>query len=146
MKRKIFLITIFLLLPSLAWLFYSGVFMDGELRKGSSKYSYFSELADSFMNGRLDVKKEKGDVVHDLVFYKNKYYLYWPPVTALVYIPLKAVFKGNSHVRLVTASFGAINVALFALILILFSSRYNINLRYRETIFLIIFWAFGTVH
>ncbi len=146
MKRKIFLVTIFLLLPATAWLFYSGICIDGELRKGNTKFDYFSELAGSFMEGRLDVIKEKGGKVDDLVRYKGKYYLYWPPVPALFYIPLKSVFDGKIYDHLVTASFGALNTGLVALVIILLSLKYNINLRYREIIFLTIFWAFGTVH
>ena len=52
--------------------------------------NYFRDLADAFLHGRLDVTSTLND--RDLVHFNNKLYLYWPPMPAVVYTPLVALF------------------------------------------------------
>jgi hypothetical protein len=144
--REVLFGVLFAMLPLLAWLVYSGLLAHGHLRKGPDQFAYFRDLAQSFLQGRLDVPRGPGQNIHDLVDYNGRFYLYWPPVPALVYVPIVLLFGSNIHDALVTATFGAINVALVILLLARLSDRFGLALRPWERLGLVVFWAFGTVH
>ncbi len=136
---------ILILLPVLTWLFYSGLFVSGRLRTGGEPFNYFKDLAGSFAHGRLDIDRASGEKTADLAFYNNKFYLYWPPVPALVYMGLNAL--GNpTQDNLIAASFGALNTTLVILLFFVFSKKYGMGLKPLEVLFLAVFWSFGTVH
>jgi orotate phosphoribosyltransferase len=59
----------------------------------SVKSDYYNNLAKSFTEGRLDVTNTRGDL--DLIDFKDKHYLLWPPVPAIVLMPIVAVAVGN---------------------------------------------------
>jgi hypothetical protein len=138
-------IIILILLPVLSWLFYSGLFVTGKLRTGGEQFNYFKDLAVSFAHGRLDIDRAGGDKTADLAFYNNKFYLYWPPAPALVYMGLNALGKPTQD-HLIAASFGALNTALIILLFFLLSKKYGLELKPFELLFLALFWSFGTVH
>jgi hypothetical protein len=141
-KKLIFII------PLLVFLVYSGLLLPGsfKFRTAQNNMNYFKELAVSFMHGRLDIDLPKNTDGHDLVFYGGKYYLYWPPVPALVYIPFSLAWGTNTPDDTIIAAIGAINSMLLIILLALFSRRFGLNLPDYVIALLAVFWAFGTVH
>src|SRR5262245_46041565 len=54
-------------------------------------YAYFNYLADAFVHGQLYLRLLPIST-HDLSFFNEKYYLYWPPMPAVVLMPFVALF------------------------------------------------------
>ena len=136
---------IFFLIPIVIWLIYTGILIDGRFKVFPDELNYFKDLSLSFSQARLDIDRPF-PWMHDLVFFKGKYYLYWPPVPALVYIPFTALWGRNTPDTCIANSFGALNVLLLMIVLNLFSKRYSLKPGYAGIIFLSVFWALGTVH
>jgi hypothetical protein len=143
--ERIKVLTIFIILPVFVWLFYSGLFIQGKLRTGGVEYNYFKDLAASFKQGRLDIDRAPGQMKNDLTPHNGKYYLYWPPVPAIVYMGLIGSGRDTQD-NLIIAAFGAINTALIIALFFMFSKKYALMLKPFEILFLAVFWAFGTVH
>ena len=139
------LLPMLMLSALIAWLFYSGLLVHGRLRTGSDEFNYFRDLARSFTQGRLDIYRLPGQMNDDLTYYGGKYYIYWPPVPALVFLAINP-FKGLEHDRLINASFGAVNSALVILLFALLSSAYGLGFKRRHLVMLWLFWTLGTVH
>lgn len=138
-------VLILIIMPAAVWLFYSGFFVYGKLRAGGVENNYFKDLAVSFKHGRLDISRAAGAVTYDLARYNGKYYLYWPPVPAVVYMGLTDGGKDTQD-NLIAAAFGALNTAVLVALLLSFSKMYALKLKPVEILFLSLFWAFGTVH
>jgi hypothetical protein len=83
---------------------------------------------------------------HDLVFFQNQIYLYWPPFPALVLMPFVLVFGVGVSDVLITTLIGALNVAGVSLLLKAAAQRGIIHLSETQQAWLTIFFAFGTVH
>ena len=89
----------------------------GEFRGNSSDFQYFKYLAHSFTEGRLDLEECPYPTnCHDLVLFNDKIYLYWPPVPALAYIPLVAIYDFQTPDQAISHILGAVNVLLFFLV------------------------------
>lgn len=56
-----------------------------------SPFAYFNYLADAFLHGQLNLRILPANL-HDLSFFDGKYFLYWPPMPAIVLMPFVAVF------------------------------------------------------
>jgi hypothetical protein len=137
---------VFFLIPLLIWLVYTGVLIDGRFRVFPNFCNYFKDLSLSFLAGRLDVDLPQGSTAHDLIYFKGKYYLYWPPVPAVVYIPFTLLFGRKTPDSLINTTLGALNVFLLMILLSLFSRKYRLQLSNTAIVFLAIFWGLGTVH
>ncbi|MDB5284208.1 MAG: hypothetical protein JWO06_3283 [Bacteroidota bacterium] len=136
---------IFLLVPLLCWFFYSGELTIGYSRLDLGEHiSYFKNLADAFLHGRLYVSDY--GTGGDLVFFHNKVYLYWPPVPALVYLPLVAVFGTHLPDALICTLFGALNVYMVMRVVQVMASDFYIPFGKPELVLLGLFWGLGTVH
>ena len=61
---------------------------------GVTQTAYFNYLADSFLHGQLHLRLLP-PTLHDLSFFHGRYYLYWPPMPAVVLTPFVAVFGGH---------------------------------------------------
>ncbi|HDY87670.1 MAG TPA: hypothetical protein ENH82_06065 [bacterium] len=131
-----------LLPPIVVWIVYTGI-AGGKLRVFPNKFNYFKDLAVSFSQGRLDI-----DHPHraDLVYANDKYYLYWPPVPSLVYMPFTTLWGKRTPDTFIASCFGALNVYLLIVLLKLFSKRYELKLSQAGIVFLALFWGLGTVH
>jgi|GEM_PF-1423784 len=106
---------------------------------------YYNNLAKSFYEGRLDVTETRGEL--DLIAFNSKKYLLWPPVPAIVLMPIVAIFGTDLPDRLINAILGSMNVFLFMLILKKIRQRYHFQFLKSTTIIALgIFWALGTVH
>lgn len=108
-------------------------------------YAYFNYLADAFLHGQLNLRLLPAST-HDLSYYNGKYYLYWPPMPAIVLMPFVALFG----IRFSDVFFGvvlaSINVAVLAALLHEAdrAQLFSLDEDYRGL--LVLFFALGTVH
>jgi len=124
---------------------YSGLIY-GRLRATPDNLNYFKDLAISFNSGRFDIKEcPPGTDCYDMALYKNKIYLYQPPVPAFIYMPLVKIWGRNTPDPLINAFLSALNCVL--IFLIMSKLLENTKLRAKKTYSLVfaVFWAFGTV-
>jgi hypothetical protein len=136
------------LIPLLAFLAYSALLVPVRhpFRVSTESVNYFKDLAYAFLHGGLDVTPSAASGAHDLVRYAGKYYLYWPPVPALVYMPFVLVWGTQTPDHLIIAGQGALNALLVILLLFRFVRRYDLGLPRAGVAAVAVFWAFGTVH
>jgi hypothetical protein len=136
------------LIPLFVFLAYSGLVVpvNHVLRSSTENVNYFKDLAQSLIHGHLDINPSLGSGGHDLSFYAGKYYLYWPPVPALLYIPLVLIWGTNTPDHLIIAAQGAFNSLLLIILLFRFARRYDLGIGRGEGAALVLFWALGTVH
>lgn len=111
----------------------------------TSEVNYFNYLADAFLHGQLNLRLIPQST-HDLVVYHNQLYLYWPPFPAVVLMPLVLVFGVNLSDVFFTVLVGALNVAGVSLLLRAAQKRDIIQISNSQQAWLVIFFAFGTVH
>jgi hypothetical protein len=79
-----------------------------------SKVAYFNYLADAFLYGQLKLRVIPFTTL-DLVMFNEGYYLYWPPLPAVISMPLVAIFGVNFSdilFNIVVASLNTYFVAL----------------------------------
>ena len=129
--------SVFVLLPLLTFVVYVVLIRTPQI-------NYFRDLAAAFLKGHLYL--ENLTDIHDLVFFKGQYYPYWPPVPALVWLPIDFLTRRTLADGLVGSAAGALNVALLLQICRQLSSRFRWELSTRELVAIGLFWAFGTVH
>lgn len=106
---------------------------------------YFNWLADALLHGQLHLRVWWG-ITQDLSLYQGRWYLYWPPLPAVLLMPFVAVFGVRFSDILFTLGIGAANVALVALLLRTAAHRRLIALDAERRALLVLFFAFGTVH
>jgi hypothetical protein len=107
--------------------------------------AYFNYLADAFLHGMLHLRLLP-PTTHDLVYYGGQYYLYWPPLPAILLMPFVALFGVQFSDVLLTVSVGALNVALVSALLRAAQRRDLIDLTPTRRGGLVLFFALGTVH
>jgi len=83
---------------------------------GASPYAYFNYLADAFLHGQLYLRVQPQQPL-DLVFYHEHTYLYWPPLPALLALPMVAVFGIGASDVLLSVVIGALTIGLLANVL-----------------------------
>lgn len=110
-----------------------------------SNAPYFQYLADAFLHGQLHLRLMP-PTTHDLVFFNGQYYLYWPPFPAVMMIPLVALFGVDFSDVFLTIFIGAFNVGMVAILLNTAQQHSIIQLPAIKRAWLVIFFAFGTVH
>ncbi len=125
---------------------YSGLLIQGRFITETSSYNYFKDMTFSVMKGRLDVDCNESNKCHDLISYRGRHYLYWPPVSAFVYIPFVLIWGTSTPDSLINSFLGAVNAFLIIILAGLFAKRFNIFIRERERVFIVLLWSFGTVH
>lgn len=106
--------------------------------------NYFHDLADAFLHGQLHLRNPSN--THDLVIFGGRHYLYWPPVPALVFMPLVAIWGPVLSDNLVGALVGTANVWLLMQCCRALSQRCAAGLQSRDVAALGLFWGLGTVH
>jgi hypothetical protein len=74
-------------------------------------FNYFVRLADAFVHGRLDVIDQPVHLA-ELVPWQGKWYVIFPPVPAVLLMPLVAIFGASFSQPLYSVLVGAINVGL----------------------------------
>ena len=83
---------------------------------GVTPTAYFNHLADSFLHGQLHLRLLPSSL-HDLSFFDGRYYLYWPPMPAVVLMPFVAIFGVNFSDIFFTIVLASVNVGIVALLL-----------------------------
>ncbi len=111
---------------------------------GTTKYAYYSYLADAFLHGQLHLRLMP-HALHDLSQFQGRLYLYWGPMPAILLMPLTALFGLFSDI-LFTIGIAAMNVFVVALVLRHACRRRVISLSRQQRGMLVVFFALGTVH
>jgi hypothetical protein len=109
-----------------------------------TQFNYFAYLADAFLHGQLNLRLVTQNT-HDLVFFNNQYFLYWPPFPAILLMPL--VFLLGVHISdvLVVIIFAGFNVMLVAQLLRQANECGVAPLDRNRRAFIVLFFAFGSV-
>ena len=110
-----------------------------------SKFAYFNYLADAFLYGQLKLRVIPFTTL-DLIMFNEGYYLYWPPLPAVILMPLVAIFGVNFSDILFNIVIGSLNTYFVALLLRRAATLKVINLSGSQRGCLVIFFALGTVH
>lgn len=136
---------IYFIVPAVCLLFYFDLVKPGYKSVDLNPHlNYFRDLADAFLHGRLDVINTIND--RDLVHFNNKNYLYWPPMPAILYTPLVALFGNQLPDALINSLFGILNVWLIMKIVHQFSEKFQLKLQTKHLVWVGFFWGLGTVH
>jgi hypothetical protein len=108
-------------------------------------YAYFNYLADAFLHGQLNLRLIPSSI-HDLSFYNGNYYLYWPPMPAVVLMPFVALFGVGFSDVFFSVVVASGNVAVVAALLheVDRAGLFRLDENYRTL--LVLFFALGTVH
>jgi len=109
----------------------------------TTAYNYYSLLADAFLHGQLHLRLQPAST-HDLVLFQDKTYLYWPPLPAVLSIPLVILFGVNFSDIVFTIVVSSINVAIVAQLLRKCVSRGLIDLTAVQRGILVFTFGFGT--
>jgi hypothetical protein len=107
--------------------------------------AYYPYLADAFLHGRLDLRALP-NTAHDLVLFNGRYYAYWPPLPAVLMMPIVAVLGKDFSDIFLTLLIGALNVGLVALLLRTACLEGVLRLNRRQRALLVIAFSLGTVH
>ena len=116
--------------------------INGEWVSGTN---YFSYLADAFLHGQLHLRIVPPNV-NDLTYFEGQYFLYWPPMPAILLMPFVAIFGVNVSDIAFTLMFASANVGLMTLLLRYADQEQIIELSSLFRGLLSLFFAFGTVH
>jgi hypothetical protein len=112
---------------------------------GKHAMVYFDHLANSFLHGRLDLVSPLA--LLDLTPHAGRWYVPFPPVPALLLLPLVAVLGPMAPLEVpVSVTLGGLNVALVYLLLGAMRRRGWIGLDDRSRLWLVGLFGFGTVH
>jgi hypothetical protein len=110
-----------------------------------SDYPYYSYLADAFLHGQLHLRALPASTL-DLVIYNGHYFLYWPPMPAILLMPFVALMGVGFSDIFFTLVVGALNVGLIALLLRRACNQGLLDLTETQRAQLVCFFALGTVH
>jgi hypothetical protein len=108
--------------------------------------AYFNYLADAFLHGQTYLRVLPPVTLHDLSFFDGKYYLYWPPMPAIVLMPFVAIFGINFSDMFFSVVVASVNVALIATLLRAVDRAGLIRIEDEIRGMLVCFFAFGTAH
>lgn len=106
--------------------------------------AYFNFLADSFLHGQLHLRLMP-ETTHDLSFFRGHYYLYWPPMPAIVLMPFVALFGVQFSDVFFTLVVAAANVGVVATLLRVVNEEKLIETDEARRGLLVLCFAFGTV-
>jgi len=109
------------------------------------EYAYFNYLADAFLHGQLYLRLLPPNL-HDLSFFNGHYYLYWPPMPAIILMPFIAIFGVGFSDVFFNVVIAAINVAVIAALLRAVDKNNIIHIDARYRAMLVLFFTLGTVH
>jgi hypothetical protein len=104
---------------------------------------YHNYLADAFLHGQLDLRVLPPNTL-DLSLYQGKYYLYWGPMPALMFMPLVAIGGVNVSDVLFSLVIGTANCGLLAVLLRRAVDRKLIALSPALRGALVLFFTLGT--
>ena len=126
-----------------AYLAIAAIFGINHLAQGPGPH--FIYLADAFLHGKLFLLALPGETT-DLVLYGGEYYVYYPPLPALVCLPLVALLGTGFSDTILTIALGGLNVSLVSVLLSSLQRDGLIVLSPEKKAWLTAFFALGTVH
>jgi hypothetical protein len=107
--------------------------------------SYFDELADAWIHGRLYLANPSQ--THDLTLFNGNWYVANPPLVALFMLPWVALLGlGNFNTVVWSCLNGAVNGLLLYFLLGLANQKKWINIETKTRLLLVTFFLFGTAH
>ena len=109
-----------------------------------SEYPYFNYLADALLHGQLYLRVIPTNV-YDLVFFNENYYLYWPPMPAIVLMPFVTFLGLRVSDFFFNSVIGALNVGIVALLFRELDKRQIITSTITQRGTVVILLAFGSV-
>ena len=127
----------------LAFAFYAIIAIYYKLWGTTTPGNYYSYLADAFAHGQLYLRLQPSQTL-DLVYYQDKLYLYWPPLPAVLTIPLVLLFGVNFSDIIFTIVVGSLNVTIVAQLLRKCNDRSLLNLTAIQRGLLVFVFGFGT--
>jgi hypothetical protein len=107
--------------------------------------AYFNYLADAFLHGQLHLRLIPKST-HDLSFFRGHYYLYWPPMPAVVLMPFIAMFGVGFSDVFFNVVLASLNVALLAVLFRAVDRAGLIRIAAGYRAMLLFFFTLGTVH
>lgn len=110
-----------------------------------SNVAYFNYLADSFLHGQLALRLIP-QTTHDLVFWGREYFLYWPPLPGVIFMPFVALFGIDVSDIIINIAIASGNVGLVANLLRRAAKQEMVVLSPMQRGALVLFFALGTVH
>lgn len=110
-----------------------------------SESSYFNYLADAFLHGQLHLRVIP-ETVHDLSLYHGNYYLYWPPMPAVIMMPFIAIFGLGFSDVFFNVIIASLNIGVMAILLRSADRAGVIKVSPYHRGMLLLFLAVGTVH
>lgn len=135
--------------PGYAFIFAFIIYFFFSMLSGSpfriSNNPYFSYLADAFLHRQLNLRIIP-QTNYDLSFFEGNYYLYWPPMPAIILAPFVGVFGINFSDVFFTLVISSINIAILTKLLEEFNFQGIISLDKDHHAMLILFFTLGTVH
>ncbi len=106
---------------------------------GNTPYDYFTRLSNSFLSGKLYLT-ENPPWLNELVPVGNKYYVVYPPMPAILLVPIAIIFGQNTSQTLFSIFLGAVNVVLVFILI----KRAGFSTKL--AVLMSIFFGFGTNH
>ncbi len=106
---------------------------------GETPYNYFTRLSSSFLSGKLYLTQNP-PWLNELIPIKDKYYVVYPPMPAIILMPYVLLFGEHSSQTLFSIILGSINVGLVYLLC------KKIKLTSKTSIWVTLFFGFGTNH
>jgi hypothetical protein len=107
--------------------------------------AYFNYLADAFLHGQLYLRLIPKST-HDLSYFMGHYYLYWPPMPAVVLMPFVAKFGVKFSDVFFNVVLASLNVATLAALFRAVKRAGLIQLTAGYRAMLLFFFTLGTVH
>lgn len=102
--------------------------------------SHYTFLAKSFLQGKLDLPIPlPNTVIGDVASFKNKYYVYFGPVPAILLMPVVAVFKEPPSQHILGLLF------IFLDLFLLYKIAKKLGLSKNNSFWLSLFFVFGTI-
>ena len=150
-KIKSFFVSLFLSLenPLFAFVFaFSTYFLLSILRGKPFRVSdtaYFNYLADAFLHGQLYLRLIPR-YTRDISFFNGHYYLYWPPVPAVILMPFVAIFGVNFSDVFFNVVLASLNIVIVAALFRAVDRAGLIRIPAIYRAMLVFFFALGTVH
>lgn len=104
-----------------------------------SPYNYFTKLSGSFIRGKLYLT-DNPPWLNELIPIEGKYYVVYPPMPAIILMPLVFLFDKHISQTMFSIILGTINVVL---VYLLFK---RLNFSFKTSVLVTAFFAFGTNH
>jgi hypothetical protein len=134
--------------PALVFVLCAAVYVAtlGTRSRGLSDNAHFVHLAHSFLEGQLEVVGNKPPGSNDWAHYRDRWYVSFPPLPALVILPAVAVWGTKVWDRLYWALCAGLGPALLYVMLRALAERGLSQRSARENLALTALFAFGTAH